>query len=95
MVNENSELISVDLSHISQETELVNLFISQLNLPDLYGDSLHSLGEHFYYDPMLKIPNKIRLLGFEQFSLSKPNLASELLSILRTNPKLVVEIVNA
>jgi RNAse (barnase) inhibitor barstar len=95
MMGENSEVVIINLSQITQETELVEFMIKQLGFPDIYGSNLHSLGEHFFYDSMLKVPSKIRLVGFNEFSSKDPTLASKLLSLLKSNQKLDLEIVNA
>ena len=41
------------------EEEFVESIVKQLNFPDIYGHTFYSLEEHFFYDSMLKVPDKL------------------------------------
>ena len=53
----------VDISRVASEQELVTTFVDCLDLPKLYLTNWHGLAEHFFYDPGMKIPESLTIIG--------------------------------
>lgn len=74
--------LEIDISNCRSEIEIIEKFITTLEFPDLYRKSWFGLKEHFYYDPMLKVPKTLILKGMKELKVNTPNLYRELTRIL-------------
>lgn len=70
-------LISINVTEISSEEELISLILNEFNFPDLYGRSWKAMEEHLFYDSMRRVPEKLEVVGFNFLKGSCPKTASQ------------------
>ncbi len=75
--NRQIEMI-IDISNSRREKDLIKSIIDQLGFPDLYGHDWKGLGEHFFYDPMMKMPKQLTIKGMKLLETETPNLFNQL-----------------
>ena len=72
----------VDVTSTLNEEQIVESFISSLELPDMYGQSFESLANHFFYDPEMKIPEQLIVKGINEVEKNNPLLGKKLRTTL-------------
>lgn len=82
--------LSLDVSDITSEKELFALILSQFNFPDLYESNWKGMNEHLFYDPMMRVPEKLEVNGFIDFEKAFPDIASQMKKWIRTADEMEV-----
>lgn len=70
--------ITVDLSACKDETSLFKCLWWKLDFPSLYTVSWHGLGENMFYDPEMRMPDVLKVRGFDSFADVDPLSAKKL-----------------
>jgi len=74
--------LTINISNPTTEDSLIEAIINQLGFPNLYSSSWLGLSEHFFYDPAMKVPEKLTITGMKMLQSKLPDCYNELMKRL-------------
>ena len=69
------KIVSLNVTDVSTEEQLFALIIKQFGFPDLYGRNWRGMDEHLFYDPMMRVPKYLIVVGISSFEVNAPVIA--------------------
>lgn len=75
--------LTIDISHTTNEKELIESIIQQIGFPALYDSDWHGLREHFFYDPEGRMPNKLIVKGLRKMEKEMPDAYKRLMECFK------------
>ena len=70
------KMISIDVSEVGSEEQLFSLIINLFEFPELYERTWSGMHEHLFYDPMVRVPKKLCVIGMCSFEEKAPIIAA-------------------
>ena len=70
--------LTVNVETIDSEIELIDHLVAQFEFPDLYRRNCKGMEEHLFYDPMVKVPDELVVVGIEILESKVPEVALRL-----------------
>jgi hypothetical protein len=67
--------LSLDVSGISSQEQLYTLILNQFKFPKLYERSWNGLDEHLFYDSMMRVPERLEVIGLSALEARNSKIA--------------------
>ncbi len=91
MEETRSKLVSIDVSGAVTEEQIFTLIMNQFQFPDLYGRNWRGMDEHLFYDPMMKVPEKLSVIGMSSLEEKNPSIASRFKEWIESTQEMQIE----